>query len=113
MPASPLHHKLQAMPIKVLEVNAMRVPRTTTDCYAVLLQLGFEPFVRAGLHVEGQMVKIVARGQGGITLLFEQSYSLVATVQKCLGGVFPVDAHAQDFGVELLSACHVLHMQDD
>src|SRR5215510_8705169 len=46
-----VHHKLQAVPIRVLEINAVRIPRTTTDLHAVLFQLGFERFVRATLDV--------------------------------------------------------------
>src|SRR5262245_64126134 len=99
-----VHHKLQAVPIRVMEINAVWIPRTTADLHPVLFQLGFERFVRAALNVEGQMVEIVASRQRGSALLLEQGDTLVAAVQKCLSIVFPVDSHAQKLRVELLGA---------
>ena len=108
-----MRHKLQAVPIRVMEIHAVWIPRTTTDLHPVLFQLGFERFVRAALNVEGQMVEIVAGRQGSITLLLKQGDTLVATVQKCLGIVFPVDRHTQQLRVELLGTRHILHMQNN
>src|SRR5215471_11075357 len=108
-----VHHKLQTMSIGVMEINAVWIPRTTADLHPVLFQLGFERFVRAALNVEGQMVEIVAGYQRSITLLLEQGDPLMAAVQKRLGIVFPVDGHAQKLRVELLGACHILHMQNN
>src|SRR5438093_1497437 len=108
-----MHHKLQAVPIRVLEINAVRIPWTATDLYPMLFQLGFERFVRAALNIEGQMVEIVAGGQGSVTLLLEQGDTLVAAVQKRLRIVFPIDGHAQKLRVELLGARYILHMQDN
>src|SRR5438067_2146788 len=34
-------------------------------------------------------------------------------VHKDLSGVFPVDGHPQQLSVELLSACHITHVEDD
>src|SRR5437879_13924434 len=90
------------MPVRVIKINAVRIPRTTADLHAVLFQLGFERFVCATLNVEGQMVEIVAGRQGSITLLLEQGDTLVAAVQKRLGIVFSVDGQAQKLRVELL-----------
>src|SRR5713101_543872 len=105
-----MHHKLQAVPIRVMEINAVRIPRTTADLYPVLFQLVFERFVRAALNVESQMVEIVAGRQRGVTLLLEQGDTLMAAVQKCLSIVFPVDGHAQKLRVELLGTRHILRL---
>ena len=56
-----MHHKLQAVPIRVMEINAVRIPRTATDLYPVLFQFGFECFVRAALNIEGFHRAIAAR----------------------------------------------------
>src|SRR5882724_6952021 len=37
----------------------------------------------------------------------------MATVQKRLAIVLAIDGHAEELGVKLLGACHVLHMQDE
>src|SRR6266850_5885881 len=61
-PPSRSNHQLQAVPIRVIEVDAAIFPRTTSNCHAIFLQLGFECFVCARLHVQRQMVEVVACG---------------------------------------------------
>jgi hypothetical protein len=72
MPPSRSHHQLQAVAIRVIEVEAALVPRTTRDGHAIFLQLGFEGFVGARRHVQRQMVEVVARGEGLVTARLEQ-----------------------------------------
>src|SRR2546425_6419008 len=59
------------------------------------------------------MVEVIARRQGGITLLLEQRHPLRAGMQKHLPVVLSVDAHTQDLGVELLGAPYVSDVQHE
>src|SRR5918992_1160691 len=59
------------------------------------------------------MLEIIARGQGCLATLLEEGNTLVAAVQKRLIVVLAVDGHAQQLGVKLLGAGHVLHVQNE
>src|SRR5262249_14698870 len=108
-----MHHKLQAVPIKIVKIDTVRVPRTATDLHPVFLQFSLDLIVFPRRNVEGQMVHIVACGKRRAVTLGEQGYSLVPAVHKGLFRVFPVDGHTQQLSIELLGARHILHVQDD
>ena len=59
------------------------------------LEFGFQGFVRTRLHVQRQMIEVVARSQGRVAALFEQRHALIAAVQKGLVFVLPIGSHAQ------------------
>src|SRR3989442_11773909 len=106
-------HQLEAVPVRVLKVNASVFPRAAAHGHSVLLQIGLERLVRAGRHIQGYVVQVIARRQGGITLLLEQRHPLRAGMQKHLPVVLSVDAHTQDLGVELLGAPYVSDVQHE
>src|SRR5205823_9878754 len=107
------HHQLAAVPVWVATVDATVLSRAAAHLHAVALLIGLERFVGAGGHAQGQVVEIVTRCQGGVSLLFEEGHPLRAGVQKGLAVALSVDRHAQDLGVELLRPRHISDMQHD
>src|SRR5256885_5147929 len=100
-------HQLEAMPVRVLEVDAMILAGAAGHGHPVILQIGLERLAGAGRDVQSQMIEIVAGAEWGLALLLEQGHPLLAGVQEDLPVVLPVDLHAQDVGVELLGALDV------
>jgi hypothetical protein len=56
-------------PVGVLKVDAAVFAGTAGHGDAMLLEVGLERFVRAGRHVQRQVVEVVARRQRPLTLL--------------------------------------------
>src|SRR5207249_12169997 len=106
-------HQLEAMAVRILEVDTAVFPGAAGYDHSVLFQIGFERFVRTAPHVQREMVEVIARRQGRVPLLPEQRHALGARVQEDLPVVLSVDGHAQDLGVELLGARDIADVQHE
>src|SRR5271169_5486264 len=103
-----VHHQLQAVTVRVAEIDAAVLPRAAGNGDAVFLQFSPERIIRPCGDVES-----VAGRQRGITDFLEQRHALTAGVQKHLPLVLQVRCHTKDLGVEVLRALHVTDMQYD
>src|SRR5215470_8730524 len=113
MASSLSNHQLQAVPIGILEIDAMVFARTSGDDDAVLFQIGLERLVTSAGHVQGQVIEVVARFQWTVPLLPEQGDPLLPRVQEHLPVVLAIDDHTENVCVELPGAGDVTDMQHE